>query len=299
MSPAEAQSLIRTVRRHFRAAWGLRILLLGVIGTSFALGLIREETTGQAGPIWTVAFLAVIFWFGLMASSIRQARAANQGTQYIASGRLDLAETHLKNALQGFSLYRFGKLLVCHNLAVVAHGRREYQAAADLCDGILSVARNQSRSLSRLCRILLADCRLLLGDSAAAMKALAPLDADHADMTINEKLVLLPIELRCLIACGDFAAVVASLAEKIKLSELLESPKAALTHALLARACRETGRTSQAAFLQRRAELYHDLGELEAQYSIRLDSEPVATSADNNIDNAPQDKLSGPTGPLP
>jgi len=272
---------------------------LGAIGTSFALGLIREETTGRAGPIWMVALFAVVSWFGLLAASIRQARAAGQGTQYIASGRLDLAETHLKNALRGFSLYRFGKLLVCHNLAVVAHGRREYQAAADLCDGILSVARNQSRSLSRLCRILLADCRLLLGDTAAAMKALAPLTTDAADMTLNERLVLLPIELRCLIACGEFARAAASLADRVRLSELLDAPKAALAHALLAQACRKTGKAPEAAFLQRRAHLYHDLGELEAQYAIRLHSEPVATSADNNIDNLTQSKPPGPTGPLP
>jgi hypothetical protein len=229
--------------------------------------------------------LAAVAWVLLMIFSIRQVRSANQASVYIASGRLDLAEEQLKSALNAFSLYKTGKLLVCHNLAVVSHGRKNYGAAAELCAGVLSLSSGLSRHVSRLCRILLADCRLFLGDSSAAHKVLEPLAGPDLDLPLSERLMLLPVELRCRIAEGDFEGAASSLPKKVRLAELLESPKAALVHALLARACRRVGELTAAAFLQRRAELYHDLESLGGEYPILNDSPAEGTSADNNIEN--------------
>jgi hypothetical protein len=98
--------------------------------------------------------------------------------------------------------------------------------------------------------------------------------------------MLLPIELRCRTAEGDYERAAESLGWKVRLAELLEAPKAALVHALLARACRHTDRSEVATFLQRRAELYGDLGELAGEYQTPLGSAPGAISADNNRDTA-------------
>ena len=57
----------------------------------------------------------------------------------------------------------------------------------------------------------------------------------------------------------------------IRRAELLDSPRAALVHALLAKACRALGREDQALRLSRRAELYHDSGELRKEYEILRD----------------------------
>jgi hypothetical protein len=144
-------------------------------------------------------------WVVLAMFSARQIRATNQANVYISNGRLDLAEEQLKSAMQLFSLYRTGKLLVCHNLAVVAHGQKNYSVAAALCDGLIESGVSVTRGIGRMCRILLADCRLLLGDTVSAIRAISPLRLDDPGMSLNERLMLLPIELRCQAAEGEYS----------------------------------------------------------------------------------------------
>jgi len=197
-------------------------------------------------------------------------RSANQAAAYLSAGRFDLAEQELTAALRTFSLYRTGKLLVCHNLAVVVHGQKNYQAAAELCDGILAMRPGSRGGVGRICRILLADCRLFLGDTLAAIKALQPLVKRRSELSLGEQLLLLPIELRCVVADGRHEEATADLAKKIQQAELLDSPRAALVHALLAKSCQALHRDALAGRLERRAQLYHDLSELQKEYAVLL-----------------------------
>ncbi|MFH1418364.1 MAG: hypothetical protein ABII12_08790 [Planctomycetota bacterium] len=286
MTAVEAETLLGTVRRHFRLAWLIRTALL-ILAVGACVGAFLPDGGEQREELMSSALLLVgVSWMLLMVISVRQIRRANQASVYIASGRLDLAEQQLKGALGAFSLYRRGKLLICHNLAVVAHGKKDYDTAAALCDGVLSMRKALSRNVDRLCRILLADSRLFLGDAESAAAALEPLSAGDGGLGLSTRLMLLPVELRCQTLLGAFSEAVSSLRVKVKLAELLDSAKAALVHALLARACRETGQDAAADFLLRRAWLYHDLGELAEDYPFLRDSAPGTPSADNNTDSA-------------
>lgn len=287
MTLSEAKALVRLLRRHSFLASVSRVLVLLVVVIGFLGALVQGEADGSAQALWYAAVFAALLWILLTVFSVRQVRAANQASVYISSGRLDLAEEQLKSAMHQFSLYRAGKLLACHNLAVVAHGQKNYQAAAELCDGVISLCGGISRSAGRLCRILLADCRLFLGDSVSALQAIEPLSLHDPALSLSERLMLLPIELRCQIVEGQFEQAGESLSWKVRLAELLDAPKASLVHALLARACHQAGQMEAAAFLQRRAELYHDLRELAEDYEILQDSAPETPTADNNAANAP------------
>jgi hypothetical protein len=268
MTRREAQQLVRVLRRQFLLSSLTTGLLLCVVVFS-SLGAVLGSPRTQAA--WIAATFAGVAWILLAALSPRQVKAANNAAAFLSAGRLDLAEQELTNALGLFSLYRTGKLLVCHNLAVVMHGQKNYQAAAELCDGIISLHHGVSKSLGRVCRMLLADSRLFLGDTLAALSALAPLLRGRAGLSLAEQLMLLPIELRCLVAQNDFIQAADNLAWKVQRAELLDAPRAALVHALLAKACRQTGNGAAADFLARRAELYHDLGELRSDYPILKD----------------------------
>ncbi len=282
MTGNEAASLVKTLRRHLMLATVARVLLLSIVLLGFIGAVIAPTRNSGVDALWLAAVFAVGGWIVLAFFSARQVRATNQASIYISTGRLDLAEEQLKSAMQLLSLYRTGKLLVCHNLAVVAHGQKNYSVAAELCDGLIAAGVGVSRGLGRMCRILLADSRLFLGDTGAAVKAIAPLRLDDPKLSLSEKLMLLPIELRCQISQGEFNGAVDSLGGKVGLAELLDSPKAALVHAILARACRSLGRSAEAAFLMDRARLYHDLEELKLEYPILRDSPNEDPLADNN-----------------
>jgi len=282
MSGTEAHRLIQSLRRQFLLATVTRVTLLSVVGLGFVLGTLWQAHFQRGSELmWSAASLAAIAWLTLTFYSVRQIRVAHQASAFIASGRLDLAEERLKNALRKFSLYRNGKLLACHHLAVVAHGRKSYRAAAELCDGMISLPGGPLVATRRTCRILLADCRLFLGDVLAASRAIAPLRLDGADLGLAEQLLLLPIELRCQIAAEQYEEAARALPWKLKRAELLDAPRAALVHALLAQAARKTGKGPVADFLQRRAELYHDLDDLAEEYPALRDLAPRARSADN------------------
>lgn len=282
MTGSEAAGMVRTMRRHLLLGSVIRMLLLGIVALGFVATWLWPDSPERAEQLWFAAVFAAAGWVSLAMFSARQVRATNQASVYISTGRLDLAEERLMDAMRLVSLYRTGKLLICHNLAVVAHGQKNYAAAAELCDGLVAAGAGVSRGLGRMCRILLADCRLLLGDTAAAVEAIAPLSLDHPDLGLSEQLMLLPVQLRCQAATGQFEAAAEAVDRKVRLAELLDAPKAAVVHAILARACRAVGRTEIAEFLRRRAELYHDLTTLTEQCPVLADSPSDEQLADNN-----------------
>jgi hypothetical protein len=259
------------MRRHFYVTGILNALGAGifiVMCVAATLPWLRPE---QARALWSATSLWIVGWMLLTVLSTRTIRAAHRTAALVAAGRLDLAEDQLKAAMRLFSIYTGGKLAVCHNLAVIAHGQKDFAAAAELCDGILALRGGVSRALGRLCRLLLADCRLILGDTAAALRAIEPLSMLAGGLSLPEQLMLLPIELRCQLAQGRHREAADGLEAKVRLAELMDSPRAALAHALLAQACRESGRAREADFLLRRAELYHDLDRLRQEFSVLPD----------------------------
>lgn len=283
MSPADAGRLLRGLDRDLRIGRAIRWALGAILGVGFVAAIRAADADERFNLLTTAAMTAALGWAFLSAWSMRQVRAANQASYFIASGRLDLAERRLREALSGFSIYRGAKLMVCHNLAVLAHGRGDYAAAAELCAGVLRHAPRSNEASRHTTRILLADCRMLLNDLPAAGAALTDMDVDDERMALAQRLMLLPIQVRYDVTAGRFAEAVERLKQKVRLAELLESPRAALVHALLAHACRMMERTQEAAYLAARAALYHDLSDLVEQYPL------LATLADSDKNVSPKD----------
>jgi len=282
MTGPEAAGFVRTMRRQLLLATLIRVLLFGLVTVGLMGAVMMPEANERMSDFWFAAVLAAGGWLGLAVVSARQMRATNQASVYMSTGRLDLAERELRHAMRLISLYRTGKFLICHNLAVVAHGRKNYAAAAELCDGLIAAGVGVSRGLGRMCRILLADCRLLLGEHTAADTALSPLRFDDPELVLSERLMLLPVQLRCQVAAGRFEDAVSVVAEKVRLAELLDSQKAALVHTLLARACEAVGKLELGRFLQRRADLYCESTELAEAFPDTQTSSADRQMADNN-----------------
>lgn len=286
MTAVEAKQAVGSLRIQAWIAITGWILLAGTVVMCALLAAVSPDADKRSDLLWGGTALMTVAWLLHMVVTFKQVRASNQAAVFISTGRLDLAERQLHEAMRAFSLFTRGRLLVCHNLAVVAHGRKEYAAAAELCRGVLSLGRGLSRGVVRLCRILWADSCLSLGDPEAAERALAGMKVGDGRLTLSESLMLLPVELQCRLALGDHEGAVASLAKKKQLAELLDAPKAALVHALIAQACLAAGRGAEASFFDRRSRLFHDRAELEADYPMLHDSPNGAANADNNWDIA-------------
>lgn len=281
MNVSQARGFIRTIRRHLWMSAVMRFCLLLLIAVSIGALPFYANENRPSDLLWAVGAMAGIAWIGLTFLSVKQLRSANQGIAYLADGRLDLAEDQLSAAALQFSLFRVGKLRACHNLAVVAHGRGKFEVAATLLDGVLPALRHPDRALDKTSRLVLADSLLSLGDSVAAAKALSPLSLQSSDLTLTEQILILPIEIRCRVATGDYESAVSDLGWKVKRAELLDSPRAAQVHALLAEACRRTGREPIAKFLTSRANLYADMQEVMADRPGLRELISSPTSADN------------------
>lgn len=272
MTEPEASQLIRTLRRQIRLAgvWKVGISLIIVVAAAAAAG--PWTTPQQSKLLWAISVLGAGAWIVFTILGLRQMRESNQAAVYIATGRLDLAEKQLRSAALAFNLHRRAKLLACHNLAVVAHGRKEYETAAALSAGVIELGRGALRSVSRICRILLADCMLELHDPEAARRAIEPIPLGDPGVPLSEQLLLLPIRLRCDAALKAYDHILIDLPNKVRRAELLDSPKAAMCHQILADACAHDGRRAEAAFLQRRAELYHDTTRVDDKKALAIDA---------------------------
>jgi hypothetical protein len=100
----------------------------------------------------------------------------------------------------------------------------------------------------------------------AAYDAMRPVY--DTQLSLSDRMKLLPVQLRYELAADHSSASVNALAEKVRVAELLDSSQAALVHAMLAEACRRESMPDQQAFLLKRARLYHDLEPLAEQYAL-------------------------------
>jgi hypothetical protein len=281
MTSNEAGTILRGLRRDLVIAGVVRGATLAILAAGFTASIVWSDVPDPDAFLWAGTMTAVFVWIMLSFVSMRQLKAANHANLLIANGRLDLAEQQLIESMRAFSIYATSKLMACHNLAVVAHGRGDYAAAAELCGGVLRRGTRIRRPARRMTRILLADCKLCLGDPSEAGDALTGMTLHEPDMPLAERLLLLPVLLRHELATGAPARAVDNLREKVRLAERLDAPRAAFVHELLSRACEAVGKIDASQWLLRRAALYHDLDDLPARYSIRPDDPAERIDADS------------------
>jgi len=252
--------LLARFRRQMLVARILRALL----GGSILGGIVAVALVDDAARRWVVlAMIAVAaLWTFLALRGLRAIRRAQAGSSLLAAGRIDEACQLLADALGGLTPLHGAEILACHQLARAARAAHRYKEGAAICRVLLAQPARTFRSIAAATRLILADCLLGLDDLQAAATVIDAVDQDQ--LSLADRLTLLPVELRYQLAVEHDAEVVQALPEKVRLAELLDGPEACLAHALLAEGCRRMNLTRQKDFLMRRASLLADLDQVLA-----------------------------------
>jgi len=270
MNEQELTVLLAGFRRRLLFASVIRwVLVAGLLASLLGIGAFGREYAARVASLSLVMVLAG--WLLMVMVSIRTARNAQVGAALLLGGQLGEAEQELLRAIRGTSVFRGVLLSAVQHYAMLLHARRMYAEAARVFRALLRYGRSQMGSLKKFqtsIRLMLADCELSQGNMQAAYDAFAPVFG--TPLTLSERLMLLPVELRYELATGHTANAGAHLREKVRHAELLESPQAAWVHTLLAEACRREGMYIQADFLHQRAVLYHEQGDLPSSLTVDL-----------------------------
>jgi hypothetical protein len=251
-----AETAIRSLRRDLTVA----SLLKGLLAGAALFCLVAGPVVGSRFPLTlTVAGIGAI-WLILSYRSARGSSLAADSPSLIASGQFDEAEHRIEQVLRTFSIFRTVKLLSVHHLAVLRHAQRRWRESALLSQAILRQRLGSLQGLSRSSRLMLADSLMELGDMRGAYDALVGLYNQR--LTLAEAMNLLAVQLDYEARVGAWPSMMQNLPAKVQLAELMPSPVAARTQALLALAAKRTGRDDWSNWLRRRAELLADVNAL-------------------------------------
>lgn len=284
MNASGVESLLRGFRRSWTATQALRGLVLMSFVAALFWTLFSPDGGGR--PMLAVLMLAALgMWIGTFARSVWLVREMQASNWLMAYGRLDDAEARLGRTLAKFSLSPRTQAALFQQLAGLLFRRDRHREVVAICRELLRHRLGQFRGLMFNTRVLLADSLLLLDHVEEAYAAIRPVY--NTPLSLADRMKLLPVQLRYELAAGHAGSAVTALADKVQVAELLESPRAALVHALLAEACRRQAMPVQQAYLAERARLYHDLAPLAERYPL---IKPVAPSAVDEVERP------GPSG---
>jgi hypothetical protein len=249
MNMIPVDSAISRVRRDMVIGTVLRgILFAAALAAMFA------------GPIWGSSSLGLVglvavgaIWMMLSYRSMAGTRMAADSPMLIASGDFDKAETQIDSALKSFSLFKTGKLLSLHHLAVLRHAQKRWAESAQLCQAILGQTMRNLPGLARTTLLIMTDSLLQSGDLRGAQVGLNGLNGYR--LTLSESLSLQLIQLEFGSRTGNWEQMLSGVGMKVQMCELMSGANAAKAQELLAKAARQTGREQLADWLQRRAEL--------------------------------------------
>lgn len=208
----------------------------------------------------------LVIWALTMINSARVARGLQTAGALLSIGQLDDAEVWLRRVLERFSLSARTKILACQQIASLLFRRDDHQNVVLVCTELLKQRLNRFQSVWVNTRLMMADSLLMLDRVPEAYEAIRPVY--DVELSLADRMKLLPLQLRYELAANYTSAAVQGLPEKLRVAELLDSPRAALVHALLAEACRRSNMPDQQQFLAQRAWLYHDLDQLAERYPL-------------------------------
>jgi hypothetical protein len=249
---------ISKFRRDLTIAALLRAALLTVAVTS----LVAQPLFGFHQDWMPVLILVGGLWLLLSYRSVQGSRIAADSPSLIASGEFDRAESHIDSALNSFSLFRAGKLLNLHHLAVLRHAQNRWRESALLCQALLSQKLGNMQPMARTSLLMLADSQIQLGDLRGAFGAMNRLF--HYRLTLGEALTLQLLQLDYSWRIGAWESMLQGVGGKVQMSELMPPMNAARSQALLAVAAYKLNRTDLANWLRRRAELLADPRDISA-----------------------------------
>ncbi|HZL37304.1 MAG TPA: hypothetical protein VFC78_18435 [Tepidisphaeraceae bacterium] len=244
-----------------------RDITLGVMVKGVLLGAVLACLMFAHPSIRFLALTGVIgVWIALSMTSARTSRLAIDSPSLIAAGQFDEAEQHIDQAMRGFSLFSAVKLQSLHQLAMLRHAQRRWQESAALSSALLGQRLGATRGLSKASRMILAESLLEMNELGGAYGAIYGLYGEQ--LSLNEVLVLLAVQLDYESKIGAWHKMFSSAAAKVQLAELMPSHQAARVQALLALAALKVGRPDWARWLADRAQLLADVDKLTGERPI-------------------------------
>ena len=247
-----AQATISRFRRDLTIGAFVRASL--ATGAAASIVLSPFVGTWIHGSLTLMVILTL--WMVLGYRSLKGSRLAADSPFLIATGRFDEAETRIDAALRSFSLFRTGKLLSLHQLAVLRHAQRRWQESTMLCHALLGQRLGALAGLSKPSLLLLADNLLHQGDLAGTYESLGRLY--RMRLNLPEALALQQLQLEYLARIGAWDQMLMETKSRVQLAELMPPSQSARTQAMLGLAAMKVGRTQLAQWLSRRAELVGD-----------------------------------------
>lgn len=257
-----AQATISRFRRDLTIGALLRAALITGAMVCICWGPMFGQSFNGAVLLLAIGAVSAVLGY----RSLQGSRLAAESPLLIASGRFDEAETRIDAALRSFSLFKTGKLLSLHHLALLRHAQRRWQESALLCRALLGQRLGIMRGLSKPSMLLLTDNLLHLNDLPGVYEALTRLYQQKLNLT--EALTLGQLQLEYQARIGAFEAMLDEVKTKVEMAELMPSSPAARTQGLLALAAMKMGRQELFAWLKQRAELLCDVRVLVAERPI-------------------------------
>ncbi|MDB5297696.1 MAG: hypothetical protein JWO31_3679 [Phycisphaerales bacterium] len=216
-----------------------------------------------------------VVWLALTYNSAKTSRLSADSPALIAAGEYDRAEAQIAAALGTFSLFRAVKLQALHHLALLRYGQKRYEDAATLSRAVLNQRLGTAAApLAKPARLLLADSMLEAGDVRGAYDALRELAGQR--LSLPEVLKLLAAQVDYESRVGAWDRLTHEAMTKVQLAELMSTPAAARTQALLAVAFRRTNRSDFADWLAARAAALVDPAALVAERPLLAELWPAA-----------------------
>ncbi len=265
MSPESLTALLRTLRRQILLTRAVRTLILGgFLAAIFAASFLPPAADTRT--MFLVLLLAALLYVVTVISTVRLTREVHTGTMLLSAGRSDDAEVWLRRAVSRMAMSTHGKLIAAQQLAWMFFRRDAHPQVIEICQTLLRLPVGRLKSVWINTRLMLADSLLILDRVAEAYEAMRPVY--DAPLSLADRMKLLPIQLRYELASDHSRSAVSDLSEKVKIAELLDAPRAALVHALLAEACQRESLAPQYDFLSARARLYCELGGLARRFPL-------------------------------
>jgi hypothetical protein len=258
MNMMPVDTAISRFRRGLRLGAALRFTLLAAAFLCILGGPLLDMRGDEVIPLFIIGFV----WMLLSYRSMIGTRIAADSPSLIAAGDFEQAETRIDKVLRSFSLFRTAKLLSIHHLALLRHAQKRWQDSARLCQALLS--QRNVQALSRSTLLMMADSMLQLNDLRGAYRALTELCRFR--LTLAEALALQLLQLDYGSRIAAWEPMLAGVAVKVQMAELMPSVNAARSQAFLALAAYQSGRIDLARWLRRRAELLADPPEIVADH---------------------------------
>lgn len=265
MTPDEITSLLQRYHRQIRLIRVVRIaLILGTLAVILWASQLPAPLNKQV--MFGVFIATLMIWVVSLINTSQQTRLVRTAGALLGIGQLDNAEVWLQRALRRFTLSIRTNAMVLQHFASLLFRRDAHEQVVQICRSLLKQHFAGLRQIWVNTRLMMADSLLMLDEVAEAYEAIRPVC--DVELSLADRMKLLPIQLRYELAADYPDSALQNLPEKLQLAELLDAPRAALVHALLAEACRRTHKPEQEAYLARRARLYHDLEPIASRYPI-------------------------------